>query len=419
MLRRTCFVAIFAFLLPQLAFPASNWPDWRGPTSDGHSTATGLPLKWSETENIVWKTAIHDHGHSSPVVWGDQVWVTTATKRGETLYAVCVDFNSGEIIHDIPVFKPEKPQRIHGNNTYATPSPVIEDGRVYVHYGTFGTACIDTKTGDILWTRTDLNCEHIQGPASSPFLYKDLLIVHLEGVDVQFIAALDKKTGDTVWRYDRPRDLYESMKTTVYRKAYHTPVIVTVDGKDQLISNGALMVTGHEPLSGEVIWQVRYFEDNSIARVVSGDGVFFVNSGGPPNRSQLWAIRHGGKGDVTDTHVIWKMTKDAPLESSPLLAGGLLYNVNDKGVLICTEPKTGEEIWREDLDERFGASPLFANGRIYVSSKKGKTTVFKPGRSFKPLAENQIDDELWTSPAVSGKSILLRSKTHLYRIEEQ
>ncbi|MBZ0256825.1 PQQ-binding-like beta-propeller repeat protein, partial [bacterium] len=281
--------AVIAFSLSSLA--ADNWPDWRGPGNEGHSDATGLPDAWSETENVVWKTEIHDMGHSTPVVWGDQAWITTATKRGETLYAVCADLNTGKIIHDIPVFKPENPQRINGNNTYATPSPVIEEGRVYVHFGSFGTACIDTKSGEILWKRTDLNCEHMQGPGSSPFIYKDLLILHLEGTDVQFITALNKKTGEDVWRYDRPRDLYEAMKVLAYRKSYQTPIIVNVDGKDQMISNGALMVTGHDPLTGKVIWEVRYGEDNSIGRVVSGLGMFFVNCGGPPGRSQLWAVR--------------------------------------------------------------------------------------------------------------------------------
>lgn len=402
------------------AFAADNWPDWRGPDHEGHSNATDLPLTWSETENVVWKTAIHDFGHSTPVVLGDQIWITTATKKGETLYAVCIDLNSGKIIHDIPVFKPENLQRINGNNTYATPSPVIEEGRVYVHYGSFGTACIDTKSGDILWKRTDLNCEHMQGPGSSPFIYKNLLILHLEGTDVQFITALDKKTGDSVWRYDRPRDLYESMKTLAYRKSYQTPIIVNVDGKDQMISNGALMVTGHDPLTGKEIWQVRYGEDNSIGRVVNGLGLYFVNCGGPPNRSQLWAVRHGGKGDVTDTYVAWKMaTKDVPLESSPILIDDLLYTVSDNGVILCMQAKTGEVIWQHNVRERYGASPIYADGKIYFCSKKGTTVVIKPGREYQELATNHLDGELWASPAVVGKSIILRTMTHLYRIEKK
>ncbi|UCG46020.1 MAG: PQQ-binding-like beta-propeller repeat protein [Phycisphaerales bacterium] len=304
--------------------PASaNWPDWRGPTGDGRSDATGLPLSWSEAENIVWKTAIHDLGHSTPVVWGDQVWLTTAKKNGRTLYAVCIDLNTGRVAHDIEVFHPDKPQRIHRNNSYATPSAVVEAGRVYVHFGTFGTAALDSKTGDVLWERTDLNCEHMQGPVSSPVLFGDVLILHFEGTDVQYIVGLDKNSGDTVWRYERPEELYRDVEP-LFVKAYHTPVLVNVDGRTQLVSNGAMLVTGHDPQTGRELWRVRYRDDNTISRIVSGLGLFFVNCGGPPNATHLWAVRQGGAGDVTDTHVVWKMTEDVPFESSPVLVGDLL-----------------------------------------------------------------------------------------------
>ncbi len=408
---------VFVLLFCANSVPASdNWPDWRGPAGDGRSDATGIPLNWSETENIVWKTPIHDLGHSTPVIWGDQVWLTTATKNGQSLYAVCFDLNTGVVVHDIEVFHQEKPQRIHSNNSYATPSAVVEEGRVYVHFGTFGTAALDSKTGEVLWRRTDLNCQHMQGPASSPILYKDLIILHLEGTDVQFFTALNKNTGKHVWRVDRPKDYYETVRATVYRKSYQTPVLVEVDGQTQLISNGALMVTGHEPQTGQELWQVRYGYDSAISRIVSGQGLFFVNCGGPPGKAQLWAVRQGGKGNVTDTHVVWKMTEDVPLESSPVLVGELLYMISDKGVLICKQAKTGETVWTEQLEGKYGASPLYADNRIYISSKEGKTTVIKPGRTFHQLAVNQLDGELWASPAISGKSILLRTKTHLYRV---
>lgn len=395
-----------------------NWPDWRGPTGEGRSEAVGLPLNWSETKNIVWKTRIHDYGYSSPVVWDAQVWLTTATKKGKTLYAVCIDLNSGRVIHDVEVFHPEKPQRIHPNNSYATPSAVVEKGFAYVHYGTHGTACLDSETGKVVWRRTDLNCDHMQGPVSSPVLFDDLLIVHLEGVDVQFIAALDKKTGKTVWHYDRPQELYGHLEP-VFRKAYHTPVFVEVDGQTQLVSNGALLVTGHEPLTGKELWQVQYRDDSTISRIVSGHGLFFVNCGGSPNATQLWAVRQGGDGNVTDTHVVWKMTKDVPLESSPVLVGDLLYTLSDRGVLICLEAKTGKMVWSERLEGKYGASLLYGDNRIYISSKEGKITVIEPGRTFRKLAVNELDGFIGASPAVAGKSLLFRTKTHLYRIEHK
>jgi len=397
----------------------ANWPDWRGPTCDGRSDETGLPLKWSETENIVWKTPIHDLGYSTPVVWGDQVWLTTATKNGRTLYAVCVDLNSGQVVHDVEVFHHEKPQRIHRLNSYATPSAVVEKGFVYVHYGTHGTAAINTGTGQVVWRRDDLNCEHMQGPVSSPILFEDVLIVHLEGTDVQFIAALDKKTSNTVWRYDRPKELYEGVEPLYLLKSYHTPVIIEVNGKPQLISNGAMLVTGHDPQTGKEIWRVRYRDDNPISRIVSGHGLLFINCGGSPGATHLWAVRQGGVGDVTDTHVVWKMTKDVCHESSPVLVGELLYMMSDKGVLICKEAKTGKTVWTERLDGDYGASLLYADNRIYMTNKEGKTTIIEPGRKFQRLAVNNLDGFFGASPAVVGKSLLLRTKTHLYRVQSE
>lgn len=398
---------------------ATNWPDWRGPAADGHSTATGLPLAWSETENIVWKTPIHDHGYSTPVAWDGQLWMTTAKEDGSVLYAVCVDFETGAVAHDVEVFRPENPQHNNPNNTYATPSAVVAEGRVYVHYGTHGTACLDAKTGDVLWRRADLNCDHIQGPVSSPILFEDLLIVHLEGGDVQFIAGLNKATGETVWRYDRPRELYEGVEPAYLVKAYQTPVIVQVGGRPQMLSNGALLVTGHDPRTGAELWRARYRDDSTISRIVSGLGIHFVNTGGSPDAPHLWAIREGGSGDVTDTHVVWKMTKDAPLKVSPVLVGDLLYTLTDRGVLQCVQGTTGEIVWTETIRGDYGPSLLHAENRIYILNMKGKTTIIEPGREYRPLAENALDGKFGASPIVVGRSLILRSRTHLYRIENR
>jgi outer membrane protein assembly factor BamB len=413
---RLVLISVLVSIASSYAF-AAEWPDWRGPTADGRSDATGLPLEWSETENVVWKTAIHDLGHSTPVVWGDQIWMTTATEDGSVQYAVCADLNSGEIVYDIELFKNEKPQRLHPNNSYATPSAAIEEGRVYVHFGTFGTAAIDSATGEVLWRRTDLNCDHMQGPVSSPILYEDLIILDLEGVDKQFMAALDKQTGETVWLYHRPEDLYDGTQAGYLLKSYHTPVLVEVEGEIQLESNGGLLATGHDPRTGEELWRILYRDDNPISRIVTGNGLLFINSGGNPGGSELFAVREGGEGDITESHVVWKMTKDVCHESSPVLVDGLLYTMSDRGTLICMEAATGEQVWVQELDGKYGASLLAADGRIYLSNKKGMTTVIAPGRAFNALAVNQLDGELWTSPAVAANSLLLRTKTHLYRIQ--
>lgn len=413
---RTSVILAVAILSASWSPAQGHWPDWRGPTGDGRSDATGLPLTWSETENVLWKTPIHDFGHSTPVVWGNQVWLTTATTDGRALYAVCVDLETGAIVHDIEVFQPEEPQSKHPANSYATPSAVLEEGRVYVHFGSHGTACLDSGTGEVLWRRTDLNCDHMQGPASSPVLFEDLLIVHLEGIDVQFIAALDKNTGDTVWRHDRPEALYRDLEPFYFRKSFHTPLIVDVDGRPQMVGNSSQIGTGHDPRTGEELWRVVYGDDNTISRTVSGHGLFFINTGGSPRSVRLWAVRHGGVGDVTESHVAWEVDEDVPVESSPVLAGDLLFMVSDSGMVTCLEAKTGKKVWGQRLSGMYGASPLYAESRIYLSNKKGMTTVIEAGRTFRQLAVNQLDGELWASPAVAGSSLLLRTKTHLYRI---
>lgn len=415
---RACVLILAVVMSTCSSLAQEHWPEWRGPTADGHCKATSLPVHWSETENIAWKTSIHDLGHSTPVVWGDQVWLTTAKEDGTVLYALCIDLNSGKIIRDIEVFRVEDPQRINPLNSYATPSAALEAGRAYVHYGTLGTACINTASGDILWRRSDLNCDHMQGPASSPVLFEDLLIVTLEGTDKQFTAALDKKTGETVWLYNRPEEMYSATQP-VYRKSYQTPVIAEIGGQTQLVSNGALLVTGHDPNTGKEIWRVRYRDDSTISSIIQGQGLLFVNTGGPPGGSELWAIREGGIGDVTDTHVGWKMTVDPPHQSSPVLVDNLLYTVSDEGVLICMDAVTSEQVWSERLKGKFGASLLAATDRVYVSNMKGTTTVFAAERQYRELAVSQLDGELWASPAVAGNTLLLRTKTHLYRIGEQ
>ena len=195
-------------------------------------------------------------------------------------------------------------------------------------------------------------------------------------------------------------------------------MIVEVEGKSQLVSNGALLVTGHEPRTGKEIWRVRYRDDSTIGSIVSGHGLLFINTGGSPGASQLWAIRQGGVGDVTDSHVVCKMTEDPPHQSSPVIVGDLLYMVSDQGILICMEAMTGKQVWSKRLRGKFGASLLAASGRIYISSMKGTTTLIAPGREYRELAVNKLDSGLWASPAVTGDALLLRTKSHLYRIEK-
>ncbi|HLN74164.1 MAG TPA: PQQ-binding-like beta-propeller repeat protein [Prolixibacteraceae bacterium] len=398
-----------------------NWTHLRGTHLDGHSLSSQAPTTWSENNHVLWKTEIRGVAWSSPVVFGDQVWTSSATLNGEELFAVCTDFNSGKIIKEISLFKPDSVQHIHPTNSYATSTPCIEEGFVYVHFGTYGTACIDTRNFNIVWTRTDLNCDHMQGAASSPILYKNLLILHIEGTDVQYLIALDKLSGKTVWKTERPREFYQNVEP-VYRKAYCTPIVIQVNGKDQLISNGSQLCIAYEPETGKEIWQVFYGEDSTVSMPLSWGGLVFVNSGwmfpkdGSPFYARLLAVDPTGKGDVTKTHVPWETGTDVPQISTPVIVDSLIYMVHERGDLTCLNARDGKVIWKTKLKDQFNASALYASGNIYLFSLKGKTYVFKPGLTYQPVAENQLSGTIKATPAIVRDNVILRTDKYLYRI---
>jgi outer membrane protein assembly factor BamB len=391
---------------------AGNWPEFRGPTADGHAQTRGLPLTWNETTNVVWKTPIHDYGWSSPVIWQNQVWVTTAKEDGTQLFAVCVDCDSGKIVHDVKVFDVEKPEHVASVNSYASPTSAIEAGRVYVHFGTYGTACLDTASGQVLWTRRDLNCDHHEGPGSSPILYRDLLIVHVDGRDVQYVIALDKTTGKTAWKTTRSIDYSQFPENC--RKAFCTPTVVNTGTRDELISPAAKAVFGYDPRTGQELWKIRHDGWSMVPRPMVGRGLaYFVNDF---ERPELWAIRPGGDGDVTDTHIAWKIRQGVSNQPSMLFIDQYLYMVADGGVLSCLDATSGDVVWKQRLEGSYAASPLYSDGRIYLFGQDAKTTVVEPGAECKILAENQLDGELKATPAAADCALLIRTRTHLYKI---
>jgi len=413
-----------AMSLCSIAAAADNWPQFRGPDGDGHAKATELPFRWSESENVSWKTAIHGRAWSSPVIWGEQIWLSSATEDGTRLYAICVDARTGKIIHDLKLFDVETPQAIHKFNSYASPTPVIEEGRVYVTFGSPGTACLDTRTGKVLWQRTDFVCNHFRGAGSSPIIFGDLLIMHFDGSDYQYVVALDKKTGRTVWKTNRSVDFQDltpegkPKEDGDFRKAFATPHVAMIDGKPLLISQGAKAHYGYDPFTGEEIWRVEERSCHSASdRPVVGKGMIYMTCGF--SRGLLIAVRTGGRGVITDTHVAWRATRGIPNKPSLLLVNDLIFMVDDSGLAGCLRANDGTEVWRERIGGNYSASPIYGVGRIYFFSEEGKTIVVEAGPQFKKLAENKLDSGFMASPAVTGKALILRTKTHLYRIEER
>ena len=401
----------------------AQWPQFRGPDGLGTSSSRNLPLAWGEGKNVRWKTAIHGRAWSSPVILGNQVWMTTATPDGRELFAVAVDRISGKILYDLKIFQVATPQFAHAFNTYASPTPVMEPGRVYVTFGSPGTAAIDTNTGKVLWERRDFECNHFRGAGSSPIIFGDLLLMHFDGSDHQFLVALDKRTGKTVWRTERSidfQDLGPDGKPKAdgdFRKAFSTPHVITVGGRPVMLSIGSKALYAYDPRTGQELWKVIERGSHSAStRPVVGHGLVFVPTGF--DGSQLLAVRPDGSGDVTGTHVVWRAKGGVPQKPSILLIGDLIFMVSDTGIATSLDAKTGEVVWKSRVDGTYSASPVAAGGRIYAFSEDGKTTVFEAGREFKVLAESFLEDGFMASPAIDGDAFILRTRTHLYRIEE-
>lgn len=328
------------------------------------------------------------------------------------LFAICVDRRTGKQLHYVPLLSEKEPQWVHELNSYASPTPVIESGRLYCHFGAFGTACVNTKNGAVLWTNTTLRIMHENGPGSSPILWRNFLIVHLDGSDTQSIVALDKQTGKVAWQTPRTGTMPENPQL---KKSYATPAIVLVDGKEQVFSQGSDWLYGYDPADGRELWKLKYgnlgFSQSS--RAVVGHGMMFLSTGFM--RPEIHAVRYGG--GKAPEHA-WKYAKGAPTMSSPLLVGEELYFVSDSGgMLTCLDALTGHEHYRERLGGNYSSSPLHADGRIYLSNREGKTVVIEPGKQFKVLAENQLPGKIMASPVALDRSLFLRTDTALYRIE--
>lgn len=419
--------AFAAMLAHGFAGAEQNWPQLRGPRGDGTSLATHVPLHWSETNNIAWKASIPGRGRSSPVVLGDRIWLTLAVEQGVvrkriggddmqtaehvSLEVVCLDRAKGKILWRTKLFEVANPDPVHWFNSWATPTPVLEPGRLYCDFGTFGTARLNAETGEIHW-KTRLPSDHQVGPGSSPLLYQKLLIMVRDGREAQYVVALDTTTGKEVWKTNRPPIVASSPNL---KKSFVTPLLVDTGGRTQLLAPTAHWMVSYEPATGRELWRVRHGEGFSIGSCpVFGNGTVYFSTG--CFKPYLWAVRVDGAGDVTATHAAWKTTRQVPIMSSPLLLGEELYWTSDDGMANCADARSGEAYWQERMNEQHLASPLLAEGRLYFFGMNGKTTVVKAGKPFEQLAENLLDGVVVATPAILDRTIFLRTDTHLYRI---
>ena len=429
----------FAFSLPlfvsTIVFSADqNWPEWRGPDGQGAAVARNVPVEWSETKGVVWRTELPGRGWSTPVISGNEIWMTTAIEKAAkpedaerrlkentgdqpltvlesvSLRAVCVARDSGKVLRDVELLNVKEPQWVHQLNSYASPSPIIEDGRLYAHFGALGTACLDTASGKVVWKNEEIRIMHENGPGSTPVLWEDRLIIHFDGSDQQFIAALDKGSGKLAWKTARSGAMNARDQL---KKAYGTPLIVKMNDKPVVVSPAADWVYGYEPATGKELWRVPYGElgfSMSVRPVADAERVYLSTSFG---RSKVIALKYAG---VTTPEIAWQNNKNAPKMSSPVLFNGLLFYVDDGGIVSCVDVKTGEALYRERLGGKFSSSPILADGKLYYCSREGVVSVVEAGKQFKILAQNTLDGQIMASPAAFDGTIFIRTDKALYRI---
>jgi len=406
----TLFIALVMFSQPR----AENWPEFRGPTGQGHY-GKPLPTEWSTTKNVVWKQPIPGHGWSSPIVQDGRIYLTTAVpvvgSKDQSLQALCLDASNGKLLWQTEVFLQDgaKAPRIHKKNSHASPTPLTDGKRLFVHFGHQGTACLDLN-GKVLWRNRDLRYSPVHGNGGTPILVKDKLVFSCDGGDQQFVVALNQADGKVAWKTPRNCDAFKKF-------SFSTPLLITVKGEEQVVSPGSNAVVAYNPADGKEIWRAKYEGYSLIPRPVFGHGMVFLSSG--YDSPTLLAVKVDGAGDVTGSHIAWTVAKGAPHTPSPLLVNDELYVVSDGGLASCLDARTGKAHWQKRIGGNFSASPLHADGRIYLQSEEGVTTVLKVGNTFEQIGQNKMEERTFASFAVADGAIYLRTESKLYRIQEK
>jgi outer membrane protein assembly factor BamB len=388
------------------------WPQFRGPDGQGHVSGK-IPVSWSEGD-VAWKTPIAGKGWSSPIIAEGKVWMTTAVpgKGSEiVMRVVAVAVDTGKTIHEIDVFSIPTKFKLHDRNTMATPTPIFEDGRLYVSFGSAGVAAIDTRSAKILWMDESFKLDYQTGAAASPILYKDKLLLSCDAADAQFAVAFDKSTGKVAWKTDRPSD----QKNGESKRAFATPLVIPAPGGDQVVMPASHCVYAYEPDTGKELWKVKYKGFSNVPRPVFAHGLVYVQTGFAP--PELLAIRPDGTGDVTATKVVWRFKKGVPNVPSPIIVGDNVYMIADNGILTCLDAKTGAAKWTQRVTGSYSSSPIAHGKAIYVTSDDGKTTVFEAGDEYKEIAKSELSaGKVQATFGVADGSLFLRTDANLLRI---
>jgi outer membrane protein assembly factor BamB len=418
----------------------SNWPQWRGPEGQGISSDKGVPTAWSATENIKWKTEISGRGHSSPIIWGKHIFLTSSIEgpvvpgakavkhmigekefkhpewvgadRNQTLKVVCLDGDSGKILWERTAYDGTVFDHRHRRNTYASPTPITDGRLVYAYFGSEGLYAYDFK-GNLVWKVTLGGVPTMgMGTGTSPVLYENLLIVQCDHDlgETSFIVALDKTTGKQVWKVARK-----------VQSSWTTPVILRHAGRMELVTSGNEWIISYDPATGKELWRCKGLQSHAIHTPMVGHGMVIISSGYPAKRTI--AIKLGGSGDITDTpNIAWKYEKGTAYVASPILYGDYVYLISDKGLLTCLDVKTGEvkyEGGRVPVPASFMSSPVAFDGKILISSEDGDTFVVKAGPAHEILRTNSLGEPIYTSPAIASGKLFIRGEKHLYCISQE
>ena len=407
-----------------------SWPFRNGPGLNSQVAAPdakGLPSEFNEQsgKNVKWKIPLEGFGHSTPVVGAGRIWLTAATEDGRQQFVYCLDAETGNVLHHKLVFENEDPEPLGQNvNTYASPSCALQNDAVYVHFGSYGTARLSTDTAEVVWQQRDIKCRHFRGPGSSPMIFQDLLILTFDGIDSQFLMALDTRSGKTVWRTNRSTDYGDldadgnPKRDGDLRKAYSTPGFVEVNGRTQVVSVGSRGAYGYDALTGKEVWGIRHGDFNAAAPPAFYNDVAILHSGSGGRNLFGVQLNETTMGDVTESHVRWNRTKGNPSLSAPILVGNRVYMITSKGVASCVAADSGAEIWKDRVGGTHVASPVSANGLIYFCSEEGDTTAIKAGDEFEIVARSRLAEGMRASPAVANGRLYLRTFGHLYCIED-